>query len=97
MARHPAGALGGICGIGEQYVRIAGHRGGIGNRQAFVMRGISVDPLRMVGKELKFLTKNIRQLLGSGHPALDKVAKYYTHSEGKHSFLGWRLREWMAH
>src|SRR3954469_18871297 len=35
--------------------------------------GISVDPLRIVGKELKFLTKNIRQLLGSGHPALDKV------------------------
>jgi hypothetical protein len=46
--------------------------------------GISVDPLRIVGKELKFLSKNIRQLLGSGHPALDKVAKYYTHSEGKH-------------
>lgn len=46
--------------------------------------GISVDPLRMVGKELKFLTKNIRQLLGSGHPTLDNVAKYYTHSEGKH-------------
>lgn len=46
--------------------------------------GISVDPLRIVGKELKFLTKNIRQLLGSGHPALDKVAKYYTRSEGKH-------------
>ncbi|CAG8095571.1 unnamed protein product [Penicillium salamii] len=46
--------------------------------------GVSVDPLRMVGKELKFLSKNIRQLLGSGHPALDKVAKYYTHSEGKH-------------
>ncbi|KAJ5288571.1 Terpenoid synthase [Penicillium angulare] len=46
--------------------------------------GISVDPLRMVGKELKFLSKNIRQLLGSGHPALDNVAKYYTRSEGKH-------------
>lgn len=46
--------------------------------------GISVDPLRIVGKELKFLTKNIRSLLGSGHPALDKVAKYYTRSEGKH-------------
>lgn len=46
--------------------------------------GISVDPLRIVGKELKFLTKNIRQLLGSGHPMLDKVAKYYTRSEGKH-------------
>ncbi|KAL1984595.1 hypothetical protein VTN96DRAFT_8897 [Rasamsonia emersonii] len=46
--------------------------------------GISVDPLRIVGKELKFLTKNIRKLLGSGHPMLDKVAKYYTWSEGKH-------------
>ncbi|KAL3472671.1 isoprenoid synthase domain-containing protein [Aspergillus californicus] len=46
--------------------------------------GISVDPLRIVGKELKFLSKNIRQLLGSGHPTLDKVAKYYTKSEGKH-------------
>lgn len=46
--------------------------------------GISVDPLRIVGKELKFLSKNIRQLLGSGHPTLDKVAKYYTQSEGKH-------------
>ena len=38
----------------------------------------------MVGKELKFLTKNIRHLLGSGHPILDRVAKYYTRSEGKH-------------
>lgn len=46
--------------------------------------GISVDPLRLVGKELKFLTKNIRKLLGSGHPTLDRVAKYYTWSEGKH-------------
>lgn len=45
--------------------------------------GVSVDPLRIVGKELKFLTKNIRKLLGSGHPMLDKVAKYYTWSEGK--------------
>ncbi len=33
---------------------------------------------------MKFLTKNIRQLLGSGHPTLDTVAKYYTQSEGKH-------------
>ncbi|KAJ5110935.1 Terpenoid synthase [Penicillium argentinense] len=46
--------------------------------------GVSVDPLRIVGKELKFMSKNIRQLLGSGHPALDNVAKYYTRSEGKH-------------
>jgi hexaprenyl-diphosphate synthase len=33
---------------------------------------------------LKFLTNNIRKLLGSGHPILDTVAKYYTQSEGKH-------------
>jgi hexaprenyl-diphosphate synthase len=45
---------------------------------------ISVDPLRSVAKEMKFLTKNVRQLLGSGHPLLDKVAKYYTQSEGKY-------------
>jgi hexaprenyl-diphosphate synthase len=38
----------------------------------------------MVAKEMKFLTGNVRQLLGSGHPALDTVAKYYTQAEGKH-------------
>lgn len=45
---------------------------------------IGVDPFRTVAKEMKFLTKNIRQLLGSGHPTLDTVAKYYTQSEGKY-------------
>jgi hexaprenyl-diphosphate synthase len=45
---------------------------------------ITVDPLRMVAKEMKFLTGNIRQLLGSGHPSLETVAKYYTQAEGKH-------------
>jgi hexaprenyl-diphosphate synthase len=45
---------------------------------------ISIDPLRAVAKEMKFLTNNIRDLLGSGHPMLDKVAKYYTQSEGKY-------------
>ncbi|OAX80334.1 hypothetical protein ACJ72_05331 [Emergomyces africanus] len=45
---------------------------------------ITIDPLRIVAKELKFMKKNIRQLLGSGHPLLDRVAKYYTTSEGKH-------------
>ena len=45
---------------------------------------ISVDPFRTVAKEMKFLTGNIRQLLGSGHPTLDTVAKYYTQSEGKY-------------
>ena len=43
-----------------------------------------MDPLRLVGKEMQFLTGNIRQLLGSGHPILDTVAKYYTQAEGKH-------------
>ena len=46
--------------------------------------GVSVDPLRIVGKEMTFLKRNIRQLLGSGHPMLDTVAKYYTQSDGKH-------------
>ena len=48
------------------------------------LAGISVDPLKVVGKEMKFLTRDIRQLLGSGHPMLDTVSKYYTQSEGKH-------------
>jgi hexaprenyl-diphosphate synthase len=45
---------------------------------------LHIDPLRIVAKEMKFLTGNIRQLLGSGHPSLDRVAKYYTQAEGKH-------------
>ncbi|KAH9904310.1 hexaprenyl pyrophosphate synthase [Xylariomycetidae sp. FL2044] len=45
---------------------------------------VSIDPLRIVAKEMKFLTGNIRQLLGSGHPSLDRAAKYYTQAEGKH-------------
>lgn len=45
---------------------------------------MSTDPLKIVAKEMRFLTKNIQQLLGSGHPTLDTVAKYYTQSEGKH-------------
>lgn len=48
------------------------------------LAGVSVDPLRVVAEEMKFLTKNIRQLIGSGHPMLDTVAKYYTQSEGKY-------------
>ncbi|KAK2808235.1 hypothetical protein FQN50_004977 [Emmonsiellopsis sp. PD_5] len=44
---------------------------------------VTIDPLRLVAHELKFLKNNIRQLLGSGHPLLDRVAKYYAASEGK--------------
>ena len=46
--------------------------------------GMRVDPLRAVAKEMQHLTGNIRKLLGSGHPSLDRVAKYYTQAEGKH-------------
>ncbi len=45
---------------------------------------MGIDPLRSVAKEMKFMTSNIRQLLGSGHPMLDTVSKYYTQSEGKY-------------
>lgn len=43
-----------------------------------------MDPLRILAKEMKFLAGNMQQLLGSGHPALDTVAKYYAKAEGKH-------------
>lgn len=46
--------------------------------------GMAIDPLRTVAKEMQFLTGNIRKLLGSGHPSLDRVAKYYTQANGKH-------------
>jgi hexaprenyl-diphosphate synthase len=49
-----------------------------------ILAGVQLDPLRSVAKELKFLSRDIRSLLGSGHPILDTVAKYYTQSEGKH-------------
>ncbi|KAL9120635.1 MAG: hypothetical protein Q9187_002809 [Circinaria calcarea] len=55
-----------------------------GGKTGGPLAGVSVDPLRLVGKEMQFLTGNIRQLLGSGHPMLDTVAKYYTQAEGKH-------------
>ncbi|KAI1344445.1 hexaprenyl pyrophosphate synthase [Xylariaceae sp. FL0016] len=45
---------------------------------------VPIDPLRIVAKEMKFLTRDIRKLLGSGHPSLDRAAKYYTQAEGKH-------------
>ncbi|KAF7185619.1 putative hexaprenyl pyrophosphate synthase, mitochondrial [Pseudocercospora fuligena] len=45
---------------------------------------LGIDPLRSVAKEMKFMTGNIQQLLGSGHPMLDTVSKYYTQSEGKY-------------
>nr|POE52014.1 putative hexaprenyl pyrophosphate synthase, mitochondrial [Quercus suber] len=45
---------------------------------------LGIDPLKSVAKEMSFMTGNIQQLLGSGHPMLDTVSKYYTQSEGKY-------------
>jgi len=42
------------------------------------------DPLELVGKELSSLRSNVSNLLGSGHPSLDSIAKYYFQAEGKH-------------
>lgn len=58
--------------------------GGNGQAAPRLPGGVQVDPFRSVAKEMKFLTTNIRSLLGSGHPVLETVSKYYTQSEGKH-------------
>lgn len=42
------------------------------------------DPLLVLGHELGSLRANVQQLLGSKHPGLDKIAKYYFQQEGKH-------------
>ncbi|KAF3908044.1 Dimethylallyltranstransferase [Orbilia brochopaga] len=44
----------------------------------------TLNPAAIVAGEMKALTQNIQDLLSSGHPSLDKVAKYYIQSEGKH-------------
>ncbi|KAF4591855.1 decaprenyl-diphosphate synthase subunit 1 [Ophiocordyceps camponoti-floridani] len=46
--------------------------------------GMTIDPLTAVAKEMRSLTGNIGKLLGSGHPSLDRVAKYYSQAQGKH-------------
>nr|ASF90181.1 hypothetical protein SPAR06848 [Bartheletia paradoxa] len=45
---------------------------------------IIADPLKLVGQEMQSIRQNIKSLLGSGHPALDNIAKYYFEAEGKH-------------
>ncbi|KAI1319913.1 coq1 putative hexaprenyl diphosphate synthase [Mortierella claussenii] len=46
--------------------------------------GPIVDTKQLVGEDLKDLKNNIRNLLGSGHPMLDTVSKYYFQADGKH-------------
>ncbi|KAI9638799.1 trans-hexaprenyltranstransferase [Dioszegia hungarica] len=42
------------------------------------------DPLAAIHAEIGSLKDSLFQLLGSSHPALDTIAKYYFHAEGKH-------------
>lgn len=42
------------------------------------------DPLSLVSSELSSLCSNVSTLLGSSHPSLDTIAKYYFQAEGKH-------------
>jgi len=46
--------------------------------------GSYIDPVQLVGKDLTDLKKNITQLLGSKHPMLNAVNKYYFNTQGKH-------------
>ncbi|ORZ04175.1 hexaprenyl pyrophosphate synthase [Lobosporangium transversale] len=46
--------------------------------------GPVVDTKQLVGDDLKDLKHNIMNLLGSGHPMLDTVSKYYFQADGKH-------------
>lgn len=41
------------------------------------------EPSAIIMQELKSLSKNMQNLLGSGHPILDSVAKYYVQGDGK--------------
>ena len=45
---------------------------------------IITDPLSLVSSELASLRSNVSSLLGSGHPGLNTIAKYYFQAEGKH-------------
>ncbi|CAJ0911956.1 11850_t:CDS:2 [Entrophospora sp. SA101] len=46
--------------------------------------GSYIDPMKLVGADIIDLTKNIKRLLGSKHPLLDTVSKYYFLTDGKH-------------
>ncbi|KAG0365865.1 isoprenoid synthase domain-containing protein [Gamsiella multidivaricata] len=46
--------------------------------------GPVVDTKELVGEDLKDLKSNIRNLLGSNHPMVSTVSKYYFQADGKH-------------
>ncbi|RUS14640.1 isoprenoid synthase domain-containing protein, partial [Endogone sp. FLAS-F59071] len=43
-----------------------------------------IDPIKLVGRDLFDLQDNIVGLLGSDHPLLNTISKYYFSAEGKH-------------
>ncbi|KAM0788341.1 hypothetical protein ACM66B_001482 [Microbotryomycetes sp. NB124-2] len=45
---------------------------------------LDTDPISLLRQEMNSLRHNVQALLGSGHPALDTIAKYYFQAEGKH-------------
>lgn len=57
---------------------------GAGAERSAAVSSLLRDPLEVVGEELSSLRHNIATLLGSGHPSLDRVGKYYFQAEGKH-------------
>ncbi|KAL1925584.1 uncharacterized protein VTP21DRAFT_467 [Calcarisporiella thermophila] len=42
-----------------------------------------VNPLQIVGKDMEDLKTNVIKLLGSGHPVLNTLSKYYFNADGK--------------
>ncbi|KAG0334606.1 coq1 putative hexaprenyl diphosphate synthase [Podila horticola] len=46
--------------------------------------GPVINTQQLIGDDLKDLKNNIRNLLGTGHPMLDTVSKYYFQADGKH-------------
>ena len=44
----------------------------------------NADPLEAIYNEISNLKHSLFHLLGSSHPSLDTIAKYYFHTEGKH-------------
>ncbi|KAF9306794.1 coq1 putative hexaprenyl diphosphate synthase [Mortierella antarctica] len=46
--------------------------------------GPVINTQQLIGDDLRDLKNNIMNLLGSGHPMLDTVSKYYFQADGKH-------------
>lgn len=73
--------------IFQAYARRNGSSFGtaIETAEKMVQPGISdkFDPFSMVSAEMGVLAKHIAQLIGSGHPVLNRVASYYFEAEGK--------------